>query len=91
MKTEVKKWLHDALHASQTISAFTGVRDLTEYENDLMLRSAVERQFRIVGEALNRTLSADASLVDQIVDISRIVGLQNRIIHGYGTVDNQIV
>jgi uncharacterized protein with HEPN domain len=58
---------------------------------NLLLRSAVERQFEIVGESLSKAEDIDPSLTEQIPDIRRIIGLRNRIIHGYDTVDNQIV
>lgn len=89
MKTEVKKWLLDALNACQAISSFTNGKDFAEYERDLLLRSGVERQLEIVGDALNKALSSDPSIVKLVPDVRRIIGLRNRIIHGYDTVDNQ--
>ena len=56
-----------------------------------MLRSAVERQFEIVGEALGRAAAMDETLVRLIPEIPQIVGLRNRLIHGYDSVDDQIV
>ena len=91
MKIIVKKWLLDAASACRLISKFTYQRDFEQYDSDLMLCSAVERQFEIVGEALNRAKTEEPSVIDHIPDIRRIIGLRNRIIHGYDTVDNQIV
>jgi uncharacterized protein with HEPN domain len=91
MKTTFQKWLLDAVNACRVISGFTRERSFTDYDGDLMLRSAVERQFEIVGEALNRVQTDNPSVVDRVPEIRRIVGLRNRIIHGYDTVDNQIV
>jgi uncharacterized protein with HEPN domain len=53
MKTQLKKRLLDALNACRAIQSFIANRTLVEYEQNQMLRSAVERQFEIVGEALN--------------------------------------
>ena len=55
------------------------------------MRSAVERQLEILGEALGQAARADASLSDRIPELPRIVGLRNRIIHGYDSVDDEIV
>ena len=56
-----------------------------------MLRSAVERQFEIVGEALNSAVRADESVANSVPDIHLMIGLRNRIIHGYEKIDNQII
>ena len=53
MKPTLKKRLLDALEACHAIQDFVAERTITHYERNLMLRSAVERQFEIIGEALN--------------------------------------
>jgi uncharacterized protein with HEPN domain len=42
------------LTAAQAVESFVHGRTLEEYLNDLMLRSAVERQVEIIGEAARR-------------------------------------
>ena len=42
-----------------------------------MLRSAVERQFEIIGEALNQLSKVAPDLAAQIADLSRIVAFRN--------------
>lgn len=56
-----------------------------------LLRSAVERQFEIIGEALNKAGAAEASLAAQIPEFHRIIGLRHRLIHGYDNVDDEIL
>lgn len=56
-----------------------------------MLRSAVERQFEIIGEALNQLSKVDTELAVQIPDLSRIVGFRNILIQGYAMIDNGLV
>jgi uncharacterized protein with HEPN domain len=45
MEIEIQKWLLDANQASQAIREFLKEKDYEDYTQDLMLSSAVERQF----------------------------------------------
>lgn len=56
-----------------------------------MLRSAVERQFEIIDEALNQLSKVDGKLAAQVPDLARIVAFRNILIHGYATVDDALV
>ena len=47
-----------------------------------MLRSAVERQFEIIGEAFTGLRRVDPSLAATIPDLPRIVAFRNVLIHG---------
>jgi uncharacterized protein with HEPN domain len=66
-------------------------RTFEEYANDLLLRSAVERQFEIVGEALNQLSRLDPGLAARIPALSDIIGFRNILVHGYAQVDDGIV
>ena len=56
-----------------------------------LLRSAVERQLEIIGEALGIAAREDETVQQSIPDIPKIVSLRNRLIHGYDTVDPELV
>jgi uncharacterized protein with HEPN domain len=56
-----------------------------------MLRSAVERQLEILGEACSRLDKLDANWAYTVPDIRLAIGLRNRIIHGYDAVDDAMV
>jgi uncharacterized protein with HEPN domain len=89
MKTTLKKRLLDALNACHAIQSFIANRTFAEYEQNQMLRSAVERQFEIIGEALNQAEIDNSELSTLIPDVRRIIGMRNRIIHGYDSVDDE--
>ncbi|MGH3435429.1 MAG: HepT-like ribonuclease domain-containing protein [Sciscionella sp.] len=56
-----------------------------------MMRSAVERQFEIIGESLNQLSKTTPALASTIPDLARIVAFRNILIHGYAAVDDALV
>jgi len=91
MTNEAKKRLLDVVSACEAIAEFIAAKDFSAYERDRLLRSAVERQFEIIGEALNKAGTVEPSLASQIPEFQRIIGLRNRLIHGYDNVDDEIL
>ena len=91
MTNEAKKRLLDVVNACEAIAEFTAGKDFAAYESDRLLRSGVERQFEIIGEGLSKAGRLDPSLAAQIPDFLRIIGLRNRLIHGYDNVDDEIL
>lgn len=89
MRPETRKLLFDIQHAALGIRMFVDGRTLSDYEADLMLRSAVERQFEIIGEAMGRLRAADLSVFEKITEAQRIVGFRNVLIHGYDAVSDE--
>lgn len=83
--------LTDVVAAGELIAQI--VEDLTfdGFCADRVRSSAVERQLEIVGEALNRALSADPSLEHAIPDVRRAIGLRNILAHGYDRASDALV
>jgi uncharacterized protein with HEPN domain len=91
MNDRVLKRLLDAHQACVHIHNFVDGKSFEDYEQDFRLQLQVERLLEIVGEALNRARQDDPALTEQIPELSRIIGLRNCIIHGYDTVDDELV
>lgn len=87
MRLEAKKYLYDIEEAAELIADFTAGKAFTEYEGDAMLRSAVERQFEIVGEALAQMARLDEPLAERITEYRRIIAFRNIYTH----IDDRIV
>lgn len=66
-------------------------RPFAEYEADDYFRSAVERQFEIIGEAFSQLSRLDPATAAAIPELPHIVGFRNVLIHGYASVDNKLV
>lgn len=90
MLLESKKHLEDIRRAAVHITEFTTDKRYEDYAADAMLRSAVERQFEIIGEALNRLYKADQATAEQVPDHRRVIAFRNILIHGYDVLDNRV-
>ena len=91
MRPESRKLIWDAREAVARIQEFTTGKTLDNYNAEVLLSSAVERQLEIGGEALHRLSRADPEVAASIDEISRIIGMRNVLAHGYATVDNRLV
>jgi len=56
-----------------------------------LVRSAVERQLEILGEACQRMVQVDPGLRERVPELGFAIGLRNKIIHGYDRIENAIV
>jgi uncharacterized protein with HEPN domain len=91
MRPDPKKYLWDALHAAELVHDFARGQSFVDYQSDAKLRSAVERQFEIIGEALSQLSKVDPSTASRVPELGRIVAFRNILIHGYATVDDALV
>ena len=91
MSERLPKHLEDARHAASLALGFVSGRSLEQYRSDDLLRSAVERQVEVVGEACRRALADAPELRDRIPEAGLAVGMRNRLAHGYDTVDDEVV
>jgi uncharacterized protein with HEPN domain len=91
MNNQTRKLLFDVLESARSIRVWCRDCSFSEYEANRQFRRAVEREFEIIGEALNRLLRTDPATAAHIDQLSRIIQFRNRIIHGYDTVDDATV
>jgi uncharacterized protein with HEPN domain len=90
MPPETLKLLEDMRQAADHVRAFTAGKTYEDYISDVFLRSAVERQFEIIGEAMTRLVKRDRRVAEHITDYRKISGFRNPLIHGYDSVDHVI-
>jgi uncharacterized protein with HEPN domain len=80
--------LWDVQQAAGLSHWFTAGLDAAGYAEDPLARSGVERQFEIIGEALNQLAKTDPDLAERVPDLQAIIGFRNVLIHGYARVDH---
>ncbi len=91
MHSKLPKLLLDGITAIELAQSFIDGTTLEQYCESPMIRSAVERQLEILGEACSRLGKLETTETLAITQLSFAVGLRNRIIHGYDAVDDDIV
>ncbi len=91
MENDAQALLFDIVEGCRLIEEFVAGIDFDEYSRSVMIRSAVERQFINIGEALNRIKQADAEIFQKVSDASQIIGFRNVLVHGYDVVSDQLV
>ena len=91
MEIEIRNHLCDIRDAAKFILESTAEISFEQYEQNQLLRSAVERHFEIIGEATRRLVNDDQSTAEKITGYQTIIGLRNRIAHEYDNIANQTV
>jgi len=91
MPADPRKHLWDALEAARKIQRFAAGLDLQAYQADELVRSAVERQFEIIGECLVRLRREHPDIAAQVPNLHRIIAFRNVLVHGYASIDDKLV
>jgi len=78
---DVRAYLFDIAEACRLVLEFTRTRSAGDYATDPMLRSAVERQLEIMGEALAQALRHHPGLLaGRIPEAPRIIAFRNQLV-----------
>jgi uncharacterized protein with HEPN domain len=83
MQRSLCAYLQDVTDAAEAIHDFTDGMQLESFWVDDLVRSAVERKFEIIGEALRQASQFFPGSVDSVPDLKDAVNQRNRIAHGY--------
>ena len=90
MKKDDTVYLRHVLDAVRKIGRYTEGVTYEQYLRNDMMQDGVVRQLEIIGEAV-RSLSTDLRQAHPEVSWKQVVGMRNRLIHGYFEVDLAIV
>ena len=90
MRADDRVRLKHMIDAAEALAGFVEGRSSQDLKTDRMLLFAVVRAIEILGEAASR-LSAESQAAIPGVPWTSVVGMRNRLIHGYFDVDTEIV
>ena len=85
------KFVWDARHTGQRALRFTTGRRYDDYLDNELLRSAVERQLSIIGEAFAQVRRIDPAVADAIPNMPQIFAFRDILIHDYTGIDDTLV
>ena len=91
MPRDPRAYLFDVLQAAERVERFIRHKSFEDYVADDLLRAGVERQFEIIGEALNQLQKHDSTLLVDIREHRKIIGFRNLLVHGYAEIDDAVV
>jgi uncharacterized protein with HEPN domain len=91
MRHSPAKFLFDAKQATALITEFVAGKSLADYSASHLLRSGVERQLTIIGEALNKLSQLAPGIAARISDYQKIVAFRNLAVHGYDLLNDETV
>jgi uncharacterized protein with HEPN domain len=91
MQRDPRAYLWDAREAAEAILEFVAGKTFEDYARNRLLRSAVERQFEIIGEVLNQLCKIELQWADRVPDVPQIIAFRNLLIHGYASFNDLTV
>jgi uncharacterized protein with HEPN domain len=91
MPRDQRAYLADIVESCDAIVSAVRDLDLAAYQRSRLIRSSVEREFIIIGEAVAALARIAAGTFAAITRARRIIEFRNRLTHAYPTVDDALV
>jgi uncharacterized protein with HEPN domain len=91
MPRDALAYLSDIVESCDAITAALVGIDLDEYQRNRLVRSSVEREFIIIGEAVSALSRVSPEAFASITRARRIIDFRNQLTHEYPTVDDALV
>jgi len=82
--------LHHMLDHAREAVQFADSRKRSDLDSDRLLELALTRLIEVIGEAAGR-VSPATRMKYQTIPWPQIVGMRNRLIHGYDSIDRQLL
>jgi uncharacterized protein with HEPN domain len=86
MQPEARERLRHVRDSAEAIVRYTTGKTFDDYEDDEILRDAVQWRFMIVGEALREALKLEPSMKARVTSYQRVVDFRNVLVHDYAII-----
>lgn len=91
MKPDAVQLVASVAEAAALIIRWTDGKTVEDYVQDPYMRSAVERQFIVAGEALGQLHAIEPSIASRISDFRSAIGFRNVLVHQFFQVNDHRV
>lgn len=91
MQRDVRAYLSDIIESCDAISCALAGLNVEDYKANRLVRSSVEREFIIIGEAAAVLSRKAPELFASITHARRIVDFRNQLTHEYPNVNDALV
>jgi uncharacterized protein with HEPN domain len=90
MKRDPRPYLHDTSEAAASLADMIANKNLDDYVQDSLLRSAVERQLIAIGEALYQLRMYFPDVAKRIPNVHRFITFRHVLVHSYNQVEPDV-
>ena len=87
MRRDPRAFLWDIQQGCTHLRKFLHGVEFTEYVDNHLVRSAVERQLQNIGEALSQLSRVDPELAARVPEHRQLIAFRNVLVHGYAALD----
>jgi len=91
MPRETTAYLYDIIDACDSIASILSGISMEAYGELREKRSAVEREFIVIGEAASMLAKFSAERFNRLSDGRKAIGLRNILTHNYASVDHETI
>jgi uncharacterized protein with HEPN domain len=91
MQRDPRLYLHDMAECVRFLQSLANKHSKSDYASDRMLRSAIEREFITLGEAMSCVRRDHPQLAARIEFCRFIIDFRNVLVHGYFRLDPDVV
>lgn len=91
MPRDARAYLADIVESCDAIGVAVHGLDLNTYQTNRLIRSSVEREFIIIGEAAAALARIAPEIFGAFTQAQRIVSFRNQLTHAYPSVDDALV
>ncbi len=91
MPHDPRKYLSEMLDRATFVSQFMADQSPDVLQTSRLIRSAVERELMVLGEALFQLHRAHLSIAKQIQSWDKIIGFRHVLVHGYDSLNLDII